>query len=333
MVVLGFSGLWNLWLKQRHCLYLQQLIMILPILKTLHTLFITVNIALCFDQVKWETANKYLIMGIISFETLFQTILLTSFLSIAKGWGIVRYYVLREEASNLTIALGLVYLHFSAFFVTIELPAINMVVKVGLLFLIDFLYIAFNSSLSFDCDIRSQQILLGQSQATQCTHLVCGTKQYTFYWDFYSAQEENAQVRAFNFIKAHFSQSVVCALFYCMYQFMNILAVSNLQERLVANNYHQMILARSEFFSLLCISYLLYCLRARDWPAYFEMNIYPLALGNGQPLLNPFGFDPLLNQNQQRQILRPIASVIEMQLKKTDIASSFIDDNESESNN
>jgi len=137
--------------------------MILPILKTLHTLFITVNIALCFDQVKWETANKYLIMGIISFETLFQTILLTSFLSIAKGWGIVRYYVLREEASNLTIALGLVYLHFSAFFVTIELPAINMVVKVGLLFLIDNLYIAFNSSLPFDCDIRSQQILLGQS--------------------------------------------------------------------------------------------------------------------------------------------------------------------------
>ncbi len=82
-----------------------------------------------------------------------------------------------------------------------------------------------------------------------------------------------------------------------MYQFMNILVTSNLKERLVQANHHSMILARSEVYTLMCITYFLYCLRARDWPAYFEMNIYPLAQGNGQPLLNPFGFDPLLNQN------------------------------------
>jgi|LauGreDrversion4_2_1035121.scaffolds.fasta_scaffold890002_1 hypothetical protein len=69
-------------------------------------------------------------MGLISFETLFQTLLLTNFLSIAKGWGIVRFYILREEATHVTIALGTVYLHYSAFFVTIELPTMNKIVRV-----------------------------------------------------------------------------------------------------------------------------------------------------------------------------------------------------------
>jgi len=55
---------------------------------------------------------------------------LTNFFAIAKGWGIVRYYVLREEATHVTIVLGVVYLHYSALFVTIELPTINLIVKV-----------------------------------------------------------------------------------------------------------------------------------------------------------------------------------------------------------
>lgn len=75
-------------------------------------------------------------MGLISFETLFQTILLTNFFAIAKGCGIVRFYVLREEATHVTIALGTVYLHYSAFFVTIELPTMNKIVRVSLSFLI-----------------------------------------------------------------------------------------------------------------------------------------------------------------------------------------------------
>jgi hypothetical protein len=114
--------------------FIQQIFMIFPILKTLHTLVIATNIALCENQELWETANKYMIMGLISFETLFQTILITNFFALAKGWGIVRYYVLREEATHVTIVLGTVYLHYSAFFVTIELPTINIIVKVRRIF-------------------------------------------------------------------------------------------------------------------------------------------------------------------------------------------------------
>lgn len=37
--------------------------------------------------------------------------------------------MLREEANHVIIVLGVVYLHFSAFFVTIELHKMNLVVK------------------------------------------------------------------------------------------------------------------------------------------------------------------------------------------------------------
>lgn len=131
MIVCCVFSFWTLHYKERQALFLQKILLAFPTLKALHTLIVTTNIALCSDQELWETANKYMIMGLISFETLFHTVLLTMFFVVAKGWGVVRFYVLREEATHVTIALGAVYLHYSAFFVTIELPTMNKVVKVS----------------------------------------------------------------------------------------------------------------------------------------------------------------------------------------------------------
>ena len=52
------------------------------------------------------------------------------FFIIARGWGVVREYIMRKEATYVTVALGIVYLNFSAFFVTIELPTMNKIVRV-----------------------------------------------------------------------------------------------------------------------------------------------------------------------------------------------------------
>jgi len=44
---------------------------------------------------------------------------------------------MRDEATHVTVALGTVYLHYSAFFVTIEIAFLNRIVKVNFnLFLI-----------------------------------------------------------------------------------------------------------------------------------------------------------------------------------------------------
>lgn len=139
---------------------LQKVILAFPIFKALHSIIITANIALCHDQEMWETANKYLIMGLISFETLFQTILLTTIYVVARGWGIVRFYILREEATYITIALGLVYLHYSAFFVTIELPLLNQIVKVTKASIIMFC-LAPNRRAPFGLNSRINQVYKG----------------------------------------------------------------------------------------------------------------------------------------------------------------------------
>jgi len=64
------SSVWNLWIKQEQCLYLQRMIVIFPVFKSIHVMIIATNIQLCENQVESETANKYLIMGLISFQTL-----------------------------------------------------------------------------------------------------------------------------------------------------------------------------------------------------------------------------------------------------------------------
>lgn len=78
--VLAMAAFWNLWYKERQAEYLQRMIMGLPILKTLYILCVTANVALCKyegdsgdpEAGLWvETANKYLIMTMISLETLF----------------------------------------------------------------------------------------------------------------------------------------------------------------------------------------------------------------------------------------------------------------------
>jgi hypothetical protein len=89
------------------------------------------GITLCGDQELIDFASRYLIMMLISFETLFQTLYLTSFFAIALGWGIRRDYLVRDEATYITIGLGIVYLHQSAFFVTLEFKDMNMIIRVS----------------------------------------------------------------------------------------------------------------------------------------------------------------------------------------------------------
>ena len=69
--MLAATALWNVWYKERQALFIQRIIPVFPMLKMMHTLAIATNITLCADQEYWETINKYLLMSLISFETLF----------------------------------------------------------------------------------------------------------------------------------------------------------------------------------------------------------------------------------------------------------------------
>jgi hypothetical protein len=54
---------------------------------------------------------------------------LTTFFAVAIGWGIRRDYLVRDEATYITIALGVVYLQQSAFFVTLDFKDMNMIIR------------------------------------------------------------------------------------------------------------------------------------------------------------------------------------------------------------
>jgi hypothetical protein len=74
------------------------------------------------------------------------------------------------------------------------------------------------------------------------------------------------------------------AFFYCMNQFLYVMTVSNMAEEMVALGLHGKALARAEIVNLISIAFLMYILRARDWPQYYSMDVYPFV--GGIPVLN-----------------------------------------------
>ncbi len=57
-------------------------------------------------------------------------------------------------------------------------------------------------------------------------------------------------------------------------------------EEMIAQGLHAQALGRAEAINLISITFLMYILRSRDWPQYYQMDIYPLAFGGGVPVFN-----------------------------------------------
>eukprot|EP00347_Sterkiella_histriomuscorum_P005892 403354876 len=250
--------------------------------------------SLCYDQTNWETANKYLIMGLISFETLFETVLLTIFLVLAKGWGIIRFYVMRDEATHVTVALGTVYLHYSAFFVTIEIPFLNKLVKyflavvyVILFYLIVIKYLRQNMNM-LNANVRhaQSQLIPFLEQA-----LILKREMITYF--------------------------TAAAVAYIVDQILNLVLFSQFTTSLLATGAYNLVIMHNELVSLSCICCLLYALRSREWPPYFQLNVYPLQFG-----IPMMGGDMLINNNGQGELRqRFIPNILEMNLRRKDYAN------------
>lgn len=68
----------------------------------------------------WENQiqSKYLVMAIVTFSTIQQTVFISVILLLAKGWGYARQSLSRDDLSTITVVMGGVYLVYSAYFVT-----------------------------------------------------------------------------------------------------------------------------------------------------------------------------------------------------------------------
>ena len=64
-------------------------------------------------------------MSIVTISTIFQTIFVSMILLLSKGWGYARSNLSRDDLSSVTIAMGGVYLVYSAYFVASNIEGLT----------------------------------------------------------------------------------------------------------------------------------------------------------------------------------------------------------------
>jgi len=114
-----------------------------PIMKSIESLLYTLEYKNC----PWESADvaqdAYLRMGKVTEVTFTQTFIVALFFMLSKGWNITLQQVDRNQATNLTLVMGLVYLMYSAYFLSSDFAGMKTFVD-GILAFIYFLLFATN---------------------------------------------------------------------------------------------------------------------------------------------------------------------------------------------
>lgn len=67
-------------------------------------------------------------MAFITISTIYQTIFVAIFLLISKGWVIIHSTLSRQQATAVTMLMGVVYLSYSAYYVVIDVESIKSLI-------------------------------------------------------------------------------------------------------------------------------------------------------------------------------------------------------------
>ena len=79
----------------------------------------------------WTGADiffRYVMMALISFTTIFQTVFIAMLMVLSNGWSLVRSELSREQTTRITILSGAIYLAYSAFYVSGDMSSIKYVI-------------------------------------------------------------------------------------------------------------------------------------------------------------------------------------------------------------
>jgi len=77
-----------------------------------------------------SSAYQYIQMARISIITICYTVFLAYLFLLAKGWQICVQRLTRNEATNLTMIMGAVYLLYSAYFLSLDFDSIMRVMSI-----------------------------------------------------------------------------------------------------------------------------------------------------------------------------------------------------------
>lgn len=102
----------------------------LPCCKFLETL---IN-GLFYNACPWlgaqDTSEKYLEMARISIITIVYTLMMALLYIMSKGWQTLMFQMTRDQATNITMIMGAVYLSYSAYFLSNDFSGISGFMKV-----------------------------------------------------------------------------------------------------------------------------------------------------------------------------------------------------------
>ena len=113
--------IWLVWRKYRdEASALQRSLTLLPLLKLIHVYAYGSYVRDSPWSDQFQT--RYLMMIIVTIATVYQAFLVTFLLLLSKGWKIARQTLKRSDLSNFMILMGVVYLCYSAYYVTLSIP-------------------------------------------------------------------------------------------------------------------------------------------------------------------------------------------------------------------
>lgn len=76
-------------------------------------------------------------MALVTISTIYQTVFIALILLISKGWTVSRNNLSRNDLSSITLLMGAVYLTYSAYYVSINIPGM----KIFIGFILNLLYL------------------------------------------------------------------------------------------------------------------------------------------------------------------------------------------------
>ena len=122
-------------LRKDQAFPVQKILTLVPILKCLEDLLYYLKDRSC----PWDSADvaqdAYLRMGQVTSVTFTYTFLHALLFMLSKGWNTTNQVVDRNQATNLTLVMGVIYLVYSAYFLSSDFPGMNEFVNAVLAFL------------------------------------------------------------------------------------------------------------------------------------------------------------------------------------------------------
>lgn len=121
---------------------LQKMLLILPVLKLIDTFAYYLFLKQCpWITEETEFKSKYLIMTLVTVSSIYQSVAIGIFMILSSGWSLLHYQMSRDYATKVTVFMGMIYLAYSAYYVSIPNSAFRVFMEI--LIIVTYSYIFF----------------------------------------------------------------------------------------------------------------------------------------------------------------------------------------------